>query len=118
MQSTARIVWETRWELEARLRACAFSPQRDALRMLLAFRRYGDLSDLEVGELVGRAPHEIWQWWRVYQMDGLRALLEIADQTPWLAISGVAVPPPFEPSSLPFGLPINAPRDRTGGSAR
>jgi hypothetical protein len=112
MLTATRIVWETHWELEARLRRCTLAPQRDALRMLLAFRRHGDLSDFEVGELIGRAPHEIWQWWRVYQNDGLDELLEIADQTPWLAISGVAVPPPIDPSTLPFGVPINAPRER------
>lgn len=114
MHNTTRIVWETHWELEARLRRCALAAQRDALRMLLAFRRYGDLSDFEVAELVGRAPHEIWQWWRVYQSAGLGELLETVDAAPWLAITGVAVPPPIDPSTLPFGIPINAPRDYRG----
>jgi hypothetical protein len=104
MPSTPRIVWETTYELEARLRRCTLAPQRDALRMLQKLRQYDDLSDFEVGELIGRPTHEVWQWWRIYENDGLQALLEMADAAPWLAISGIAVPPPLDRSTLPFGL--------------
>jgi hypothetical protein len=113
MAYTTRIVWETQYELNAHLRRCTLASQRDALRMLLALREHDDLTDFEIGELIGRPTHEVWQWWRIYQDEGMSRLLELAERAPWLAISGVAVPPPLDPTSLPFGLPRARRSDRT-----
>lgn len=107
-----RVVWETPYELEAHLRRCDLASQRDAVRMLLLLRAHGELSDFEIGELIGRGAHDVHQWWRIYQEDGLRALLLSAETALWHIITGTAVTRPTAMSALPFEARIDVDLDR------
>lgn len=104
MRNEYRIVWETHWELDARMRLCSQQSQRDALRMLHTLRRHPELSDFELGEFIGRTTREIWQWWRIYDQAGLGSLLMSADGSPWLVISGAPAPRELGERSRFLGL--------------
>ena len=106
------VVCETPYELEAHLRRCDLASQRDAVRMLLLLRTHSELSDFEVGELIGRAAHDVHQWWRIYQEDGLRVLLQSAETALWHIITGAAVTRQSPMSALPFDSRIDVDGDR------
>ena len=103
MRIHTRIVWETHWELDARMRTCTHAAQRDALRMLHTLRRHPAMSDSELADFIGRTTNEVWSWWRIYEHAGLTSLLLNTDGTPWLIVDDTVIPEALQMSSRSLG---------------